>query len=79
MPSHMGDDSAHPVSVHIAGVKEDGSMFIADLWESAEAFAAFAESEIVPAADERLGEIEPKFTPGPQRRARQGDRLRLTG
>jgi heme-degrading monooxygenase HmoA len=63
MPSHTGDDADHPVSVHIAGVKEDGSMFIVDLWESPEAFAAFAESEIAPAADERLGEIEPKFTP----------------
>ncbi len=63
MPSHAGDDSAHPVSVHIAGVKEDGSMFIVDVWESAEAFAAFAESEIGPAADERLGQIEPKLTP----------------
>lgn len=63
MPAHAGDDSAHPVSVHIAGVKDDGSMFIADLWESAEAFAAYAESEVVPAADERVGEIEPKFTP----------------
>ena len=38
-------------------------MFIADVWESAEAFAAFAESEVVPAADERMGQIEPKFTP----------------
>jgi heme-degrading monooxygenase HmoA len=63
MPSHVGDDSAHPVAIHIAGVKEDGSMFIADVWESAEAFAAFAESEVVPAADERMGQIEPKFTP----------------
>jgi heme-degrading monooxygenase HmoA len=63
MPSHAGDDSAHPVSVHIAGVNEDGSMFIADLWESAEAFASFAESEVVPAADERVGQIEPKLTP----------------
>ncbi len=63
MPSHTGDDSEHPVSVHIAGVREDGTMFIADLWESPEAFAAFAASEVVPAADERLGQIEPKFTP----------------
>lgn len=63
MPSHAGDGTEHPVSVHIAGVKEDGSMFIADLWESPEAFAAFAESEIAPAADERVGQIEPKITP----------------
>jgi heme-degrading monooxygenase HmoA len=61
MPAHAGDDSAHPVVVHIACVNEDGSMFIADLWESAEAFGAFAESQIGPAADERAGEIEPKI------------------
>ncbi|HEX4518914.1 MAG TPA: hypothetical protein VH063_04960 [Gaiellaceae bacterium] len=63
MPAHAGDDSEHPVVVHIAGVNEDGSMFIADLWESPEAFGAFAESQIAPAADERTGEIKPKVTP----------------
>jgi heme-degrading monooxygenase HmoA len=63
MPSHQGDDSAHPVHAHIAAVTDDGKMYIVDLWESAEAFAAFAEAEIAPAAGDRLGEIEPKFTP----------------
>jgi heme-degrading monooxygenase HmoA len=63
MPSHVGDGSAHPVHAHIAGVTEDGKMYIADLWESPEAFAAFAEAEIAPAAEGRLGEIQPRFTP----------------
>ena len=63
MPTHVGDGSAHPVVVHIAGVTDDGSMYIVDLWESPEAFAAFAESEIAPAAGDRMGEVQPKFTP----------------
>jgi heme-degrading monooxygenase HmoA len=63
MPSHQGGDESHPVYAHIAAVTEDGKMYIADIWESAEAFAAFAESEIAPAAGDRLGEIQPKVTP----------------
>lgn len=63
MPSHQGNDSAHPVHAHIAAVTDDGKMYIVDLWESAEAFGAFAESEVVPAAAGRMGEITPKFTP----------------
>jgi heme-degrading monooxygenase HmoA len=63
MPSHLGDDSDHPVHAHIAAVTDDGKMYIVDLWESPEAFGAFAESEVAPAAGDRLDEIQPKFTP----------------
>ncbi len=63
MPSHQGDDSDHPVYAHIAAVTADGKMYIADIWESAEAFGAFANAEIAPAAGDRLGEIQPKMTP----------------
>jgi heme-degrading monooxygenase HmoA len=62
MPSH-DDDSAHPVHAHIAAVTDDGKMYIADIWESAEAFAAFAEDEIAPAAGDRIAEIQPRFVP----------------
>jgi len=63
MPSHQGDDSAHPVYAHVAAVTADGRMYVADLWESAEAFGAFAQSELGPIAGDRLGEVQPKFTP----------------
>jgi heme-degrading monooxygenase HmoA len=63
MPSHAGGDEAHPVHAHIAAVTDDGKMYIVDLWESAEAFAAFAEEEIAPAAEGRMGEVQPKFAP----------------
>ncbi len=63
MPAHADDGANHPVVVHIAGVNADGSMYIADLWESPEAFGAFAQNEIAPAADERMGEVNPKVTP----------------
>jgi len=62
IPSHAGDASSHPVYAHIAAVAEDGTIYVADLWESPEAFAAFAESEIVPAAPEGM-ELQPTFSP----------------
>jgi heme-degrading monooxygenase HmoA len=62
IPSHAGDGSQHPVTVHVAAVDADGEMFIMDIWESAEAFGAFAEAEIVPAAEEGM-EIAPRFHP----------------
>jgi hypothetical protein len=62
IPSHAGDGSQHPVTTHIAAVDSDGSMFIADIWESPEAFGAFAEAEIMPVTEEGM-EISPRFVP----------------
>jgi heme-degrading monooxygenase HmoA len=62
IPSHSGDTSQHPVAVHIAAVSGDGEMFILDIWESPEAFGAFAEAEILPVAEEGM-EISPRFVP----------------
>jgi heme-degrading monooxygenase HmoA len=61
MPAHA-DESSHPVTVHIAGVTEDGKLYVLDLWESAEAFGAFAESQIAPNAPEGL-EVNPRIVP----------------
>ncbi len=62
IPSHSGDGSGHPVVTHIAAIDADGSVYVVDLWESPEAFAAFAEEEIIPAAPEGM-EISPSFHP----------------
>jgi heme-degrading monooxygenase HmoA len=61
MPSHADGGAGHPVTAHIAAVGDDGKLYIFDLWESAEAFAAFAEDEIAPNAHPDLGEVNPQF------------------
>jgi heme-degrading monooxygenase HmoA len=63
MPTHVGDGSGHPVYSHAAAVTADGGMYIHDLWDSPEAFGAFAQGELGPAAGDSLGEIQPTFTP----------------
>jgi heme-degrading monooxygenase HmoA len=62
VPSHAGDGSQHPVTVHVAAVADDGSVFVMDIWESPEAFAEFAEHELKPLADESM-QISPRFVP----------------
>jgi len=63
MPSHA-EGNNHPAVSHIAAVKEDGSFVVVDVWESPEAFAAFAQSEIGPAgASVGLGPVEPRIHP----------------
>jgi heme-degrading monooxygenase HmoA len=63
MPSHAeGND--HPAVAHIAAIKPDGGFVVVDVWESPEAFAAFAQSEIGPAgASVGLGAVEPRIHP----------------
>jgi hypothetical protein len=63
MDSHANDGTQHPCVAHVAAVTADGNMHIVDLWESPEAFGAFAEAEIAPVAGGRIGEIEPRFIP----------------
>jgi hypothetical protein len=64
MDAHYGDGSGHPCVTHTAALTEGGGMFIADLWESPEAFGKFAEEQIGPAgAAVGLGPIEPRIIP----------------
>jgi hypothetical protein len=64
MDAHYGDGSQHPCVTHTAATTEGGGMFIADLWESPEAFGKFAEEQIGPAgAAVGMGPIEPRIVP----------------
>ena len=56
------DGGGHPAVAHIAAVTDDGKLYVFDLWESAEAFGAFADSQLAPHA-EKMGEVTPKFVP----------------
>jgi hypothetical protein len=74
MPAHIADGSNHPAVSHVAAETSDG-MLVADLWESPDAFGAFAVSQIEPAgAAAGLGQVQPRFVPvlnrlrGPQAR-----------
>jgi heme-degrading monooxygenase HmoA len=60
----QGEGNSHPAVTHIAAVKPDGNIIVVDVWESPEAFAAFAESEIAPAGEKAgLGQVEPRIHP----------------
>jgi heme-degrading monooxygenase HmoA len=45
-------DGSHPALAHIAAVEPDGSVIVVDVWESPEAFQAFAQEQIAPAAEQ---------------------------
>ena len=62
MDSHGGAGENHPCVSHVAGVTDDG-LLIVDLWESPEAFAAFAQGELADAAPADMGPVEPRFVP----------------
>jgi hypothetical protein len=57
----IGSDSPDGLIVHTAA-DLGGSMKVVDVWESAEKFAAFAESQLGPKVAEALGDSGP--TPG---------------
>ncbi len=64
MDAHVREGSGHPAVSHVAARKDDGSVFVADVWESPEAFGAFAEQQIGPAgAAVGLGPVDPRFAP----------------
>jgi hypothetical protein len=64
MDAHVGDGTEHPCFSHVAGVTENGSMLVVDLWDSPESFGRFAETQIAHAGDAvGLGPIEPRFVP----------------
>ena len=55
-------DANHPAVSHVAAVTEDGGFLVADVWESQQAFADFAESQVATAGDSvGMGPIEPRF------------------
>ena len=62
LPAHSEDGAGHPAVAHIAAVTDDGKLFVFDLWESPEAFGAFADSQLAPHAD-KMGAVTPKFVP----------------
>jgi heme-degrading monooxygenase HmoA len=58
------DPKNHPVVAHVAAVTEDGGLLVVDVWESPEAFAAFAQEQMGPAAEKvGLGPVEPRLVP----------------
>jgi heme-degrading monooxygenase HmoA len=66
MSSSMDSHSTgtHPAVSHVAAVRSDGTFVVVDIWESPEAFAAFAEKEIAPAGEQiGLGPMEPRIHP----------------
>ena len=55
-------DGSHPAVAHVAAVKPDGSVIVVDVWESPEAFHAFAQEQIGPAAEQAgFDQIEPRI------------------
>jgi heme-degrading monooxygenase HmoA len=62
MDAHTGGQ--RPWVSHVAAKTEGGGILVVDVWESAEAFGAFAEQQIAPAsAAAGLGPIEPRLVP----------------
>jgi len=53
----------HPASVHVAAVKDDGTVLVCDLWDSPESFGAFAQEQIAPAAGDAMAAVQPRFVP----------------
>ena len=63
MEAHA-EGNSHPAVTHIAAVKPNGSIVVVDVWESPEAFAAFAQSQIAPAGEQAgFGPVEPRIHP----------------
>jgi quinol monooxygenase YgiN len=61
MGAHAADAN-HPAVSHVAAVTENGGFLVADVWESQEAFADFAQSQVAPAGESvGMGPIEPHF------------------
>jgi quinol monooxygenase YgiN len=66
MDSHAGDGSAHPAVMHVAALKDDGSMVFVDIWESPEAAGQFVEQQVGAAAESAgvdVGSMEPRVVP----------------
>jgi hypothetical protein len=60
--AHVRND--HPSVSHTAALAPGGRIFVADVWDSPESFAKFAEEQIGPAAaDAGLQSFEPRMLP----------------
>jgi hypothetical protein len=57
----VGGPEQYPCVSHVAAVSADGGMQIVDLWDSVDAFGAFARGVMAPAAGERMRELTPQF------------------
>jgi hypothetical protein len=61
MDAHAVDGN-HPAVSHVAAVTENGGFLVADVWESPQAFAEFAEKQVATAGEAvAMGPIEPRF------------------
>ena len=64
MNAHIPEDDTHPAVHHAAAVTESGGMLIVDIWESPEAFGAFAQAALAPAGEAAgVDPFEPRFVP----------------
>ena len=61
LAAHAGDGSAHPAVSHVVGVSDDG-LVVVDIWESADQFAEFGETELAPRmGPERMAQMQPRI------------------
>jgi len=64
LTAHTPEDDTHPAVHHAAAVTESGGMLIVDIWESPEAFGAFAQEALAPAGEAAgIDPFEPRFVP----------------
>jgi quinol monooxygenase YgiN len=66
MDAHAGDGAGHPAVMHVAALKDDGSMVFVDIWESPEAAGRFVEEQVGTAAGSAgvdMGSMEPRVVP----------------
>jgi len=61
MDAHEGGGERHPGVSHVAGKKADGNLIVVDVWESMDAFDAFAKEQLAPVAD-RFGQMDVRAT-----------------
>jgi hypothetical protein len=60
IPAHV--TGQHPAVAHTAAIREDGGIFVADVWESPDAFVAYAREQIGPAGEAAgMPEFEPRM------------------
>ena len=61
LAAHAGDGSAHPAVSHVVGVSDNG-LVVVDIWESADQFAEFGETELAPRmGPERMAQMQPRI------------------
>ena len=63
MPAHIGSGENHPAVMHVATSEANGDVRVCDLWDSAEAFGEFAQTQIAAVGGHELPQMEPRFVP----------------